>query len=107
MSVNNMDRNPPLSYERENSSLATVSLVAGIVSFFIAPLLGGIVAVVTGTLAKKEIRESGARIMGEDYARWGVILGWVNIGLTVLAGCLVLLMVLGVTGFLLWSIPQF
>lgn len=91
-------QSPTPGYGMQSSSLAIVSLISGIASFFIVPMLGAIVAIITGNLAKKEIRQSAGRLTGEDMARWGVILGWVNIALAVIGICLVVLSILGVIG---------
>jgi hypothetical protein len=80
---------------QQNSSMAVISLIAGIASFFIVPLLGAIVAIITGNMAKKEIAESAGRLTGEGMARWGMILGWVNIAFSVVGLCLGMLVVLG------------
>jgi hypothetical protein len=80
----------------QNSGKAIVSLVFGILGFILLPLIAGIVAVVTGYSAKREIRESAGRLKGEDMATAGIILGWVNLGLTVLGVCIGLVIVLGV-----------
>ena len=79
----------------QNSSLAVISLITGIASYFIVPLLGAIAAIITGTMAKKEIAQSAGRLTGEGMARWGMILGWVNIGLSVIGLCIGLMAVLG------------
>jgi Domain of unknown function (DUF4190) len=70
------------------NTLAVVSLVAGIGSFFahIVPGVGGftvaLIAVVTGYLARKQIRETGEQGMGMATA--GMIIGAVHIALLVL-----------------------
>jgi hypothetical protein len=74
--------------------MAIVSLVAGIASWVILPFIAAIVAVITGNMAKKEIRESGGTVSGEGLAKAGVILGYVNLGLAVLGICLVITLVL-------------
>jgi len=65
--------------------MAIVSLIAGILGI---PCCGcfvfGIVAAVTGYLAKKEIAESQGTKGGANLAQWGFILGLVGIGLGVL-----------------------
>ncbi len=53
-------------------------------------MLGAIAAVILGHLAKKEIRESGGRLSGDGMALAGLILGYVQIGLVVLATICVL-----------------
>lgn len=91
------DYNQP-GYGQQSSSMAVISLIAGIASFFIVPLLGAIAAVITGGMAKKEIRQSGGRISGLGMANWGVALGWINIAFSVIGLCFGLLMMLGVIG---------
>lgn len=71
-----------------NSSMAIVSLVAGILGFTFFPFIGSIVAVITGGMAKKEIQNSGGTLGGEGLAKAGVILGWIGIGLGVLGFCI-------------------
>jgi len=41
------------------STMAIVSLITGILAYVMLPFVGAIAAVITGHLAKKEIRESG------------------------------------------------
>ena len=96
MSDQDRPQSPQPYYGVQSSSLAVISLISGIASYFIVPLLGAIAAVITGNMAKKEILQSGGRLTGEDMAKWCVILGWVNIGLSAAGFCLVMLLVFGV-----------
>lgn len=98
------DYNQP-GYGQQSSSLAVISLIAGIASFFIVPLLGAIAAVITGGMAKKEIRQSGGRITGLGMANWGVVLGWINIAFSLIGLCIALLAVLGVIGVPICLMP--
>ena len=43
---------------RQNSSLAIISLVAGILGWTLLPFVGSIAAIVTGHMARKEIRQN-------------------------------------------------
>lgn len=72
------------------SSLAIVSLVSGIACWFVLPFLGAVIAVITGHMAKKEIRESAGRLSGVEMANAGLFLGYVHLALSVLTACLVL-----------------
>ncbi|NLN70424.1 MAG: DUF4190 domain-containing protein [Chloroflexi bacterium] len=90
---------------QQNSTLAVISLISGIASYFIVPLLGAIAAIITGNMAKKEIRQSIGRLTGEGMAKAGIILGWVNIGLSVIGLCLGLMAMLGVFSLPLCLIP--
>jgi hypothetical protein len=87
----------------KTNSLAYVSLAAGILSFFahVVPGVGGftvaLVAVVTGYMARKQIRETGEQGMG--LATAGMVIGIIHLALL---GLLILLLiflifVLGVT----------
>jgi hypothetical protein len=63
--------------------LAIVSLVAGIVGFFL-PVVGPVTAVVSGHIARDEIRKSKGRLGGDGLARTGLVLGYLWIGLSAL-----------------------
>ena len=90
---------------QQNSSLAVISLIAGIASFVILPLLGAIAAIITGNMAKKEIAQSAGRLTGEGMARWGMILGWVNIAFSVIGICLGVLVFVGAISLPICFIP--
>lgn len=75
------------------STLAIVSLIAGIAGWTFFPLLGSLVAVITGHLAKKEINESAGMIDGSGFATAGLILGYLSLGLG-LCICLIVLAIL-------------
>ncbi|QDV36629.1 DUF4190 domain-containing protein [Tautonia plasticadhaerens] len=69
----------PESTER----LAVVSLVAGIAGFFL-PVVGPVTAIVSGHVARDEIRKSRGRLGGDALAKTGLILGYVWVGLSLL-----------------------
>lgn len=75
------------------SSLAIISLVTGILGITFLPILGSIIAVITGPMAKREIRESRGALSGDGMATAGIVLGWVSIGLLVLGACGFLLLI--------------
>jgi hypothetical protein len=88
---------PPM-YKRD-SSLAVASLVCGLAAWCVFPVLGAIAAVITGHLAKKEIRESAGSLSGDGMAIAGLILGYTQIGFVILAiFCVATLIVAGVSG---------
>ncbi len=59
------------------NSLAVVSLVSGIVSWFLCPLVGGIVAVASGHMAHGQIKTSGEG--GAGMATAGLVLGYIHL----------------------------
>jgi hypothetical protein len=67
----------------KNSTLAIVSLVAGIAGWTILPAVGSIVAVITGHLAKKEIRESMGQLGDDALATAGLLMGYAWLALFV------------------------
>lgn len=68
------------------SPAAIISLVAGLLSWGPVPLIGAIVAVVTGHMARATIRRAPAgSIKGDGLALAGLILGWLNIVAAVVA----------------------
>lgn len=76
---------------RRTNPLAVISLVAGLCGFSLVPLLGSIVAVITGHLALAQIQRSGEE--GSSLARAGLWLGYIAMALVVLAVAGVLLVV--------------
>ncbi len=70
-----------------NSSMAVVSLIAGVLGLTLFPVIGSIVALITGSMAKKEIAQSAGSLGGEGLAKAGIVMGWIGIGLTVLGLC--------------------
>jgi Domain of unknown function (DUF4190)/Septum formation len=72
-----------------NEPLSIWSLVLGIVSFVVCPLLAAIPAIITGAKAKKSIDRSGGMKTGRGMAQAGFILGWVNIGLSIVGGVVI------------------
>ena len=83
----------------QTSSLAIVSLVSGIASWFVLPLIGAFVAVITGHMAKKEIRESEGRLSGIEMANAGLVLGYVHLALSVIGVCIFVVIFAGLIAF--------
>jgi Domain of unknown function (DUF4190) len=69
------------------STLAIVSLVAAILGFTMLPMIGSIVAIVTGYSARKETRAVPALVGGDGLATAGIIMGWIQVGLVVVGTC--------------------
>ncbi len=87
------------------NNLAVVSLVAGILSFFahVVPGVGGlavaIVAIVTGYMARKQIKQSGEQ--GMWMANAGIVIGFIHLALiaVVVFALLFVILVLGIALF--------
>jgi hypothetical protein len=76
---------------RQTSGLAIASLVTGLLGWTLLPLLGSIVAIVTGHLARGEIRRQPG-LEGDGLAVAGLVLGYAGVAMAVLlvAGVLLL-----------------
>jgi len=85
---------------RQTSTLAVVSLIFGILSWIVIPFIGALVAIICGHAARSEIRNAGPGAMeGDGMAIAGLILGWLQLVLCVLA-VIVLFLFLGGVAFL-------
>jgi hypothetical protein len=76
------------------STLSLASLMMGILGWIFLPVVGGIIAIITGHLAKKEIRQSEGLLGGDGLATAGLVLGYANLVL-ISCGCLILFTGLG------------
>ena len=74
--------------------MAIVSLSAGILAYVLVPILGAIVAIVTGHMARKEITNSGGRLTGNGLALAGLILGYIQVFLLVIPLCVIVILAL-------------
>lgn len=70
-----------------SSTLAIVSLVSALLGFTFVPVIGGIVALVTGYMARNETRSIPPKASGDGMATAGIIMGWIQLGLMVVGIC--------------------
>ena len=76
------------------SGLAIASLVAGLLGWTLLPWLGSLVAVVTGHMARAEIRRLNGALDGDGLAIAGLVLGWTMLVLSIL-GILAIILFFG------------
>lgn len=72
------------------STMALVSLIAGIVGILFLPFIGGITAIVTGNMARKETRSFPPTHSGDGMATAGMVMGWLSLLLWVIVCCLII-----------------
>ena len=72
-----MNALPPV--HRTTSAMAVVSLVFGVTAWCMLPVIGAIVAVVCGHVARSEIRRSPGQLEGDSLAIVGLVLGYVQL----------------------------
>jgi hypothetical protein len=78
-----MNALPPA--QRTTSALSVVSLAFGIAAWCVLPVIGAIVAIVCGHLARGEIRRAPERLEGDGFALAGLVLGYVQLIFGVIA----------------------
>ena len=92
---------PPASAGgKQTSSLAVTSLVCGILGWSFLPWIGSLVAIITGHMARAEIRRNPDPMDGDGLAVAGLVLGWATIVLTALGIVLVILFFGSILAFL-------
>ena len=89
---------PPLGMHSKTNTLAIVSLVAGIVGWTAMPLVGSIVAIVTGHMARGQIRQSYGLETGDGLAVGGLVLGYLSVVLGIVGIIFAVLVIVGVIG---------
>ena len=67
---------------RPTNTLAVVSMVLGIASYVFLPIVGAVAAIVTGHMARGQIKQTGEG--GSGFALAGLILGYVHVVLAVI-----------------------
>lgn len=70
---------------KPNSNMAVASLVLGILGWTIAPVLASIAAIITGHMAKNEIKSSMGQLGGDGMATVGLIMGYASVAIGVCA----------------------
>ena len=82
--------NTPAVY-RSTSAMAIVSLVAGLLGWSLLPVIGSIAAIVTGHLARGEIRRRPDTLEGDGLAVAGLVLGYSMVAMAVIGVLLAIL----------------
>ena len=83
---------------RQTSAMAVASLIMGILGWTALPFIGSVAAIITGHLARAEIRRRPLELEGDGMALAGLILGWI----IVIGSLLALVVVLLFFGGLAW-----
>jgi hypothetical protein len=94
---------PPVTVS--TSGWAIFSLIAGILAWLGVFGLGGLAAVITGHIAKNEIKKSGGQIGGDGLATAGLVLGYLNLAIALVFACFFVLMFLGIFSTPLFCAP--
>ena len=88
-----MDQQAPTSPPQQ-SGLAVASLICGILGLVGTGPITGIVAIITGHMAKKQIRQN-PQMTGSGMATAGLIMGWLATIIGIIAVIVVVVMIMG------------
>ena|SRR5215813_120412 len=78
---------PPMYAQPENKSLATASMIVGILSMACLGPIPAIVAIVLGTVALSQIKKNPGRVGGRQSAIVGIVTG--SLGLVIYGGIII------------------
>ena len=87
---------PP--WQRGTSVLSVVSLVLSLLSFCVLPVVGAVAGIITGHVARRQIRETGEE--GAGLATAGIVVGWVHLALVGLAAAAAIALAIAGAAFL-------
>jgi len=85
-----MNTNPNYPYQpvmqpmQRDSGAAIASLVMGIMAWTFLPILGALVAIITGHIGISEVNKGNGMVRGKGMAVAGLVMGYVQIGILVL-----------------------
>ena len=85
--------------QRQTSTTAIVSLVSGLLGWTLLPLIGSLVAIVTGHLARAEIRRTPQALEGDGLAVAGLVLGYAMLAIAVASVIAVVVFLGGLAAF--------
>lgn len=93
--VHNINLNIGRQYNQyKTNTYAIWSLVLACTSFIFGWLVTAVVAIILGNMAKTQIQQRNEQ--GYNLASAGIVLGWISIGLSVLAIIIILIFIVGV-----------
>lgn len=84
------------------STLAVISLVAGILGWTLLPFLGSLGAIITGHMARSEIRRAAGTVDGNGLAIAGLVLGWGSVVVTIIGILVAVMFFGGIAALLAW-----
>lgn len=84
---------------RQTNTMAIISLVSGLLGWSVLPFIGSIVAIITGHLARSEIRRDPQGRDGDGLAVAGLVLGYAMVGVAILSVLALLLFFGGLAAF--------
>ncbi len=90
----------PYAVAPPTNTLAIISLVAGIASYVVLPVVGAIAAIITGHMARGQIRRTGES--GNGLALAGLVLGYIHLVLAAI-GIVLIVIIVAVAGVAIFN----
>jgi hypothetical protein len=69
---------------RQTCNTAMISLIFGILSWVLLPFIGAVIAIISGHMARSEIRRSQGALDGDGLAVGGLVLGYLHLAVILL-----------------------
>jgi hypothetical protein len=88
---------------RPTSTTAILSLAFGLAAWLAVPVLGSFGAILCGHMARAEIRRSNGQLEGDGYALAGLILGYLQLAVLILAVLFIVALFGGLAAFFVWA----
>jgi hypothetical protein len=79
---------PVVRTGKHTNGMAIASVVMGIAGWTVLPFVGSILAIILGYVARREIRQRPDEFSGDGLAVVGLVLGWLMVGISIIALCL-------------------
>ena len=92
---------PPMASPEKPSSLAIITLLAGISAWTIFPFVGGFVGIATGWIELGNIKTGKSSEAGRLITQLGLGASIANVALTILGGCALAIFYFGLFGLVL------
>ncbi|XAL98790.1 DUF4190 domain-containing protein [Phycisphaeraceae bacterium D3-23] len=86
--------NPQHHAHAPNNSMAITSMVMGILSFVITPILFAPLGIIFGHIAQKQIRTGRYATSSRGYALTGLICSYIALGLVLVVGAIFILIII-------------
>jgi hypothetical protein len=69
------------------NGMAIASLILSIAGLTVVPVIGSVLALILGYMARRDIRQRPTETSGEGLAKAGIVIGWIGVVGAVLAVC--------------------
>jgi hypothetical protein len=87
---------PPVRTVLPTDGMAVASFVAAIISWVFCPVIAAVLAIIFGFISRSNIKQSNGTLGGDGFALAGLVIGFINLGLVLLAVIIIIIIALAV-----------